>query len=274
MTSNRVLSYSTVVLLTSTLLLAGCAEVVESSPGGDGGGTGGTGGEPANAPPQITAGPTAMPTAILDSETSSISAVGMDPDGDTLTFDGSIAPDQGSVSAFAVDGDTGTATYTPPQVWCDPLEEEPCLFVYSVAVSVSDGTASSQPSSVNVTITPTPAIALDEAVFWTATMIKVDPPGGDPPFSPIEISLEQDDFVLSGSRFNSQHEFTATTSGTIDGFGSVNVTCLLDNGGDGTYAFEGTVSGSDGSQTIQGTYDYHDAAGGSLESGTFTMDHN
>lgn len=56
------------------------------------------------------------------------------------------------------------------------------------------------------------------------------------------------------------------TSGTIDGFGNVSLECLLDNGGDGTYTFEGTVMGSGSSEVISGTYGYSDFNGGSVES--------
>jgi len=267
--SSRVLGPAGTGFLAATLVLAACAEVVSPVQPAQDGAVGGTGGNPTNSPPQIATGPTAMPSAILDDETSSISVVGFDEDGDTLTFDWSVGPEEGSVSAFTVDGNTGTATYTPPQV--------SSLSVYSVTVSISDGTANSQPSSVNVTVTPSPAVILNdgEPTLWTARLTKLEPPVGFPPYSPLEIFIEQDNFALFGSNSVFQYEFEVTTTGTIDGFGNVSLTCDLDSGGDGTYTFEGTVSGSGSNQTIEGTYDYTDnGVSPNVESGTFTMDHN
>jgi len=148
------------------------------------------------------------------------------------------------------------------------------------------------------TCTEAPPLILNNGnpVTWRARMVKVCPPGGSPRYSPLDIWIEQDNFMLFGSNRDNINEVDVATSGTIDGLGNVSLTVVLTNGANtrGTYRFQGTLTGSGSSEAIEGTapvpcatpppgeppvsgYAYdndRDPPDDYVESGNLMMDHN
>jgi hypothetical protein len=100
----------------------------------DGGGSG-------NTPPQIDNGPTATPNQILSNETSQLSVVASDIDGDPLTFTWSTLTGEGTIT-----GTGDTVTYNPPAVTVQQT--------FTVTVVVSDGQGGIATRTVNVTVLP------------------------------------------------------------------------------------------------------------------------
>lgn len=129
-----------------------------------------------NTPPQITAGPTASPSAILDTATSSLSVGATDANSDPLTY-------TWTVTGGSLSGSGASVTFAPPRVVTQTI--------YRADVQVSDGRGGLASGSVNVTVNPsnvppqitvapaaTPATILDTATS-ALTVAAVDP-NGDP----------------------------------------------------------------------------------------------
>jgi hypothetical protein len=99
----------------------------------------GTGTAPANVPPTITAGPTATPSSIADTQTSTLSVTASDANGDPLAY-------VWSVTAGTIAGSGATAVFTPPRV----------AFPTAVRITavVSDGRGGSATGSVTMAVNP------------------------------------------------------------------------------------------------------------------------
>jgi hypothetical protein len=94
-----------------------------------------------NSSPQITSGPSASTTTIMDSETCVISVSATDPDGDTLTYAWSAA--NGTVT-----GSGTSVTYNPNQVSANTT--------HSITVFVRDDEGASTTGTASVAVTRTP----------------------------------------------------------------------------------------------------------------------
>jgi hypothetical protein len=103
----------------------------------------GTSINPANAPPLITAGPTANSAMITQSQTSNLSVTATDSNGDSLTY-------TWSATGGTVTGSGATAVYTPPRITT--------VTVVRIDVVVSDGRGGSTIGSVNITVNPSGAL--------------------------------------------------------------------------------------------------------------------
>jgi LmbE family N-acetylglucosaminyl deacetylase len=106
-----------------------------------------------NASPQVTAGPTANPSAITDVQTSSISVTANDPDGDPLTY-------VWTTNGGSVTGTGATATFTPPRITSNTT--------FTVTVTIGDGRGGSVSRTVDVAVTPSSTSA-NRALASTAT---------------------------------------------------------------------------------------------------------
>ena len=109
---------------------------------------------PSNAPPQITAGPTATPATINDLQTSTLSVSATDADGDPLTY--SWIASGGSIS-----GAGATVTFTPPRVTSSTS--------FRIDVQIADGRGSSTTGFVIVNVTPQPNTSPQISAGPTAT---------------------------------------------------------------------------------------------------------
>jgi hypothetical protein len=103
----------------------------------------GTSMNPVNAPPLITAGPTANSAMITQSQTSNLSVTATDSNGDPLTY-------TWSATGGAVTGSGATAVYTPPRITT--------VTVVRIDVVVSDGRGGSTIGSVTITVNPSGAL--------------------------------------------------------------------------------------------------------------------
>jgi LmbE family N-acetylglucosaminyl deacetylase len=97
--------------------------------------------DPGNTPLQMTLGPTASPGTITDAQTSEVSVVVTDADGDPLTY-------YWSATGGAVSGTGAMVVFTPPQVTASEM--------YRVDVVVVDGRGGVVTGSVDVTVNPRP----------------------------------------------------------------------------------------------------------------------
>lgn len=102
---------------------------------------------PGNSPPVITNGPTATPNTITSEETSAISVVANDPDGDPLAYAWSVPPNSGSIQGTGPD-----VTYLPPSVIVSQT--------YTISVDITDSFAALAMGSVDVTVNPAPILML------------------------------------------------------------------------------------------------------------------
>src|SRR5439155_258272 len=91
-----------------------------------------------NRAPQILVGPTALPDSITDLQTSTITAIATDIDGDPLTY--TWTPSGGTIS-----GTGASVTFTPP------LITTTTVFTISLAVSDGRGGMTNGATSVKVT---------------------------------------------------------------------------------------------------------------------------
>jgi hypothetical protein len=94
-------------------------------------------------------------------------------------------------------------------------------------------------------------------------------------FNPLEVRIEQNGTVLSGSNRDSGREVDVTVSGSVDADGKVDLTITLTNSGSPRQVIEiknARVTGDGANQTIKGKYE---ATGpGAAETGNFEMTHN
>jgi hypothetical protein len=99
---------------------------------------------PPNAPPVLSAGPVANPSTIVSNETSSLSVVATDPEGDPLAY-------VWNATSGSVVGSGATAVYTPAVVSETTSAQ--------VSVTVSDNLGGSATGTVTITVTPRPNTA-------------------------------------------------------------------------------------------------------------------
>jgi hypothetical protein len=96
---------------------------------------------PINNPPQLDSDPTATPPQIMYNETTELSVVASDIDGDALTYTWKTLPGEGIIT-----GTGNTVTYTPPAVTVQQA--------FTIIVTVSDGKGGIATGTVDVTVVP------------------------------------------------------------------------------------------------------------------------
>ena len=106
-----------------------------------------------NVSPQITSGPTATPSSINDIQTSNLSVVASDADGDTLTY-------TWQTTGGSIVGSGANVSFTPPHVTAPTTVR--------VDVLVLDGRGGSATGFVNISVAPS-STSLNLALFATAT---------------------------------------------------------------------------------------------------------
>jgi hypothetical protein len=106
-----------------------------------------------NLPPQITVGPTATPSSINDTHTSSLSVIASDVDGDTLTY-------TWQTTGGSIAGSGANVSFTPPHVTAPTTVR--------VDVLVLDGRGGSATGFVNISVTPS-STSINLASFAAAT---------------------------------------------------------------------------------------------------------
>jgi parallel beta-helix repeat protein len=102
---------------------------------------------PGNVPPVITNGPIATPNTLFSNETSVISIVANDSDGDPLAYAWSVPLNSGNIQ-----GTGSMVTYVPPVV----IQPQ----TYTISVEVTDSFAGLATGSVDVVVNPAPVITL------------------------------------------------------------------------------------------------------------------
>jgi LmbE family N-acetylglucosaminyl deacetylase len=105
-----------------------------------------------NAPPQITAGPTASPAAINDIQTTTISVTANDPTNEPLTF-------AWQSNGGTLTGSGSSVTFKPPRITTTTT--------YHVTIDVTDDSGGSVSSFIDITVTPSNAplnLALEAVV--------------------------------------------------------------------------------------------------------------
>ncbi len=100
---------------------------------------------PGNLPPVITNGPIAIPNTVFSDETTVVSVVASDSDGDSLAYAWSVPANSGSI-----EGTGPVVTYMPPSV----IEPK----TYTISVEVTDSFAGLAMGSVDVVVNPAPVI--------------------------------------------------------------------------------------------------------------------
>ena len=100
--------------------------------------------DPANTPPEIVSGPTAVPNPLFSDDTAELTVEATDGDGDPLDYAWSVPPGGGNIS-----GTGPSVTYVPPAV----TETQ----TFTIGVEVSDGRGGLDTGTVDVTVDPAPA---------------------------------------------------------------------------------------------------------------------
>lgn len=96
-----------------------------------------------NVPPTIASGPTANPSTITDIQTSAVTVVATDGDGDPLTY-------TWQTTGGTITGSGAAVTFTPPRIVT--------ATTYRITVTVTDGRGGSATRFVDVVVTPSSTV--------------------------------------------------------------------------------------------------------------------